>query len=217
MKILVISPHADDEVLGCGAYIMDKSKQGHQVDVVIVTVGSYINFAGNKQSREQKLEEIKKCHKFMGVSNTEIWFEQESLLDTIPERDLVKRIDDKLNEEYDQVFIPYKSNHVDHKAIYEACLASFRLKDSKRVEKEVYLYEYPFINGYDKIEGGAVYFPITDKMLKDKIKAFYFYQTQVKKAPSPLNEEGIETLSKMRGMEVGVKYAEKYYLRHKIL
>lgn len=47
--------------------------------------------------------------------------------------------------------------------------------------------------------------------------AFYKYESQVKRNPSPLNMEGISTLARMRGMEIGVGYAEKFYLRHKII
>ena len=38
-KTLVISPHADDEVLGCGAYIDRETSTGNIVDVLIMAVG----------------------------------------------------------------------------------------------------------------------------------------------------------------------------------
>ena len=33
-KILILSPHADDEVLGCGGIISKYSKEGHEINVV---------------------------------------------------------------------------------------------------------------------------------------------------------------------------------------
>ncbi len=39
MKILVIAPHADDEVLGVGGTIARYAEEGHQVYVCVVTVG----------------------------------------------------------------------------------------------------------------------------------------------------------------------------------
>ena len=36
-KILILSPHADDEVLGCGGIISKYSKEGHEINVLILT------------------------------------------------------------------------------------------------------------------------------------------------------------------------------------
>ena len=36
-KILILSPHADDEILGCGGMISKYSKIGYQIYVVILT------------------------------------------------------------------------------------------------------------------------------------------------------------------------------------
>ena len=33
-NILIISPHADDEILGCGGFISKYSKQNYQINVV---------------------------------------------------------------------------------------------------------------------------------------------------------------------------------------
>ena len=36
-KILIISPHADDEILGCGGFITKYSKQNYHINVLILT------------------------------------------------------------------------------------------------------------------------------------------------------------------------------------
>ena len=36
-NILILSPHADDEILGCGGFISKFSKQNFQVNVLILT------------------------------------------------------------------------------------------------------------------------------------------------------------------------------------
>lgn len=38
-KILVIAPHGDDEVLGCGGYMLDQIKRGAEVHVLFATMG----------------------------------------------------------------------------------------------------------------------------------------------------------------------------------
>ena len=37
-NILVVAPHADDEILGCGATIYKMIQEGHNVYVLIMTV-----------------------------------------------------------------------------------------------------------------------------------------------------------------------------------
>ena len=37
MIIMIIAPHADDEVLGCGGVINKFSKEGHRVIVLVAT------------------------------------------------------------------------------------------------------------------------------------------------------------------------------------
>ena len=41
-RLLVISPHADDEILGCGGLISKIKKDGGKVYVLIFNVGSVI-------------------------------------------------------------------------------------------------------------------------------------------------------------------------------
>ena len=36
-KILILSPHADDEILGCGGFISKYSKKNYDINVLILT------------------------------------------------------------------------------------------------------------------------------------------------------------------------------------
>ena len=36
-KILILSPHADDEILGCGGFISKYSKQNYHINVLVLT------------------------------------------------------------------------------------------------------------------------------------------------------------------------------------
>lgn len=216
-KTLVIAPHADDEVLGCFGFMDKEAKAGNIVDVIIMAVGSYESYAGVNTPPEDKIEEVKSCHAFLGVRNTLIFSDKESKLDTIPQSEIVAFFDETLKNEYDTIFIPYPSRHIDHQVTYNTALASLRLKEGKKPESEVYLYEYPFVHNFDNIEGGAVYLELSVNDINRKSNAFHKYKSQVKKKPSPLNHHGIATLCSMRGMEAGLPYAEKYYLQTKVI
>ena len=36
-KVLILSPHADDEILGCGGFISKYSKQNYHINVLVLT------------------------------------------------------------------------------------------------------------------------------------------------------------------------------------
>ena len=56
--IMVIAPHADDEILGCGGYLLHQVKNGARVVVVLGTIGG-IN---ERQNFEMRLAEAKQVH-----------------------------------------------------------------------------------------------------------------------------------------------------------
>lgn len=216
-KILIIAPHADDEVLGVGGYMLREVEEGSEITVVIMAIGEYIDYNGLKCNPEKKKIEVDVCHQYLGVKRTIVYTDQESKLDTIPESHIVKFLDFIIKDGFDEIFLPYPSRHVDHKVTFNAGMAALRLREGKKPEKRVFLYEYPFINGLDNIDGGCVYCSLTNEQLEDKIEAFSFYKSQIKEFPSPLNANGITTLAKMRGMEAGLHLAEKFYLQRMII
>lgn len=212
MKNIIIAPHADDEVLGCGVFM-----QNNETDVVIMAIGEYVTYEHRSSDVDLRMDELKACHKALGVNKTTILSDLEGTLDTISESKIVGWLDAILSEGYDRVFMPYPSRHIDHRVTYNAVLASLRLRAGKQQEKEVYLYEYPFIMGADHLKGGGVFLPCSELEIMNKVQAFEMYKSQIKPSPSPLNKNGILTLAKMRGMEIGREYAEKYYLQTMIM
>ena len=70
-KILVIAPHCDDEILGCGATINKYFNLGHQITALILTnshIGAPELYTKNKINliRDQTL----KAHKKIGINKT---------------------------------------------------------------------------------------------------------------------------------------------------
>ena len=60
------------------------------------------------------------------------------------------------------------------------------------------------------------YFVNIQKYLNSKIKAIKSYKNELKKPPHSRSIEGIKNLSKIRGNQSGVKYAEAYEIIRKI-
>jgi len=80
------------------------------------------------------------------------------------------------------------------------------------VPKMVALYEYPCLEPGEIIDGGRWYHDIGD-VIDAKCDLMEKYESQIRKAPSPINEEGIRSLAAIRGRECGADYAELFYIQ----
>lgn len=212
-KILVIAPHADDEVLGCGGYLLHSAERGAKIKIVVGTIGG-TDIRQNYDIRKSEFYSV--CHK-LGADFSYIYLEKDALLDTVTSFSLTSTLDSIIDTfRPDEIFINYRSQHQDHIKMYDCAMASMRLREGYS-PKLVALYEYPFVmDGMDIIKGGKLYHDISDN-IRQKIELFGLYKSQIRNAPSPLNAKGIRTLAAVRGMECGVRYAEKFYIQKMIL
>lgn len=212
-KILVLAPHADDEVLGCGGYLLHQIEQGAQVCIVIATIGG----TDKKQVEEVRREEFLNVLNELGAEGKVLFFGKDAMLDTVPAFELTSRIDEIIDEmRPDEVLLSYKSRHQDHIKLYDCAIASFRLREGYQ-PKLIALYEYPFVqDGLEPVKGGKMYHDITD-VIDKKIELFNLYKSQVRQSPSPLNGEGIRKLASFRGIESGLEYAELFYVQKMII
>ena len=53
---------------------------------------------------------------------------------------------------------------------------------------------------------------LTEKNLKDKIKAFNFYKSEIQTRKMPRTNDGLKTLAKYRGKIISSEYAESYQM-----
>lgn len=211
-RILVISPHADDEVLGCGGYLASQRDEGSEIHIVYATIG----IDGNPPREEERAEEAAKVCEKLHASHQILIKNKDGELDMVPTRFFVTQYDAIFDSfRPDELFINYLSWHQDHMKVYDSVMAALRFR-SGFMPRFVALYEYPFIlNQNINISGGLWYHDITET-IDEKIGLFSIYKSQVKQAPSPLNPDGIRQLAMVRGTECCVKYAELFYLQKMI-
>ena len=84
-NILVVAPHADDEVIGCGGIIAKYAKRGYNVYVAIMTnahLGAPELFSADMITKVRK--ESKMAHKILGVKETFFYDFPAPKLDTTP-------------------------------------------------------------------------------------------------------------------------------------
>lgn len=134
MRVLVIAPHQDDEVLACGGTIIKRIREGHQLFIAFMTDGSR---AFGKNADPEKIKSIRKQEAFhatkaMGVKRENLHFldlHDGKLSEEIVE--VQKRLLDMLPIiRPSEVFLPnHDDSHMDHCAANEAVL--FVLKKAK--------------------------------------------------------------------------------------
>jgi LmbE family N-acetylglucosaminyl deacetylase len=217
MKVLVIAPHPDDEVLGCGGTIAKFSQRGDEIHRLIVT--DVYEPDWSKDYRAQKAEEIRAAGGILGIQSTVSLGFPAVRLDTIPQKDLNDAIAGVVRDAApDLAFIPHRGDlNRDHRIVFEAALVALRPVGSRC--RKVLSYEVPSETEWgrplDPFVPG-VYVDITGT-IDTKIRAMETYRTEVKAPPHPRSPEILRALARVRGSEVLVPSAEAYALVREIM
>ncbi len=217
-KILIIAPHPDDEILGCGGTIARCSSAGDEVFVLIVTKGD--DLFDSKLIEDGRRETIE-ADQYLGVKQTFFSDLPSIKLDTLPQYQINEKISDYIKKVCPNIiFIPFYGDlNQDHQIVHNACIVASRPGLSS--VKEIYCYEAASSTNWN-IPGISVnftpnvFFDITDTIEKKK-KAFQIFKSQIRKFPHPRSTEFIESLSMYRGASAGVKNAEAFMQIRKVL
>ena len=214
-QILILSPHADDEILGCGGIISKFSKEGCDINVLILTnANDGAPEIYSKKDIKKIRDESKLANEFIGTKK--LFFENLPAL-TLNQYPLYKisNIIEKyiLKIKPEVVFIPSSNDiHEDHKIIFKAAKVSLRPNKKSNVKK-ILSYEVLSETEWNENEKAFSpnYFVKLNKLnINNKIKAFLKYKSQVKKFPHPRSKEAILSLSRVRGSQVFAEYAEAF-------
>lgn len=213
-SILVISPHADDEAIGCGGMIALATKAGISVTVIVMATGGVKHLHLEKMSTtEKRISEFKTCAHRLGVSNTNVIFPDKDMrLETISSLELVTALDTVLNNnEFDECYLPEPSHNIDHRITYESAMAALR-PGARKFPLMVATYESTNSSWWNNAAmRGKLYVDISST-IEDKIFAFEAYLSQIRSYPHPISSEAIKRLAAFRGLECGVNYAELYQI-----
>lgn len=210
-SVLLLVPHADDELLSFGGLIQRLVNRGDTVYTRLYTCGGPCSNAPSGT----RLDEFKKVQDHLGVpfgQFTVYDFDNDGRLDQVPSCELTTDIDKYIQElKPDEVYCGAYSEHSDHQALYKAFMGAARLK-AGYIPRLMAVGTYPFSDQlYSNPDGGKIFLPMTDEEFKRKMDAFKLYKSQLRPSPSPLGLEGLEAYSKYLGMLCGAPYAELYY------
>lgn len=215
MRILVVSPHADDEVLGCGGFIARRSEEGCEVDVLVGTIGDVVHVDGTlKSSAAERHAELAEAARILGVARHRVLFEgHENRLDTLPRVSIVSELDRAIaGGGYEQVLLPGPSHHQDHRVLLEAGMAALRTRPAVKSVRLVAHYEYAWSAWPESAPSIGKWYVAISRQLGRKLDALRAYRSQLPEAPHPLSPESVERLAAQRGAECGVAHAELFHV-----
>ncbi len=209
MRVIVIAPHNDDEILGVGGTMAKLVKQGHEVIVCEVTAGDLDNEMVQLQKREAIVS-----HDLMGVKTHFMDLPVVGLRE-MTTRELNSAFQEhmiKLNP--DIVFIPHKGDmHIDHRMTIEAAMVALRPATFPNLNA-VYAYETLSETDWNTPSVDNIFIPtmfvdITDE-IEIKLKAMECHRSQLCEYPHPRSLETLKALAMHRGSTVCKKYAEAF-------
>lgn len=120
MKVLVFSPHPDDDLLGCGGSIVKHIRNGNEVKIIYMTSGEAgsLRYSKEELGRIRK-EEAKKVGEFIGISELIFLNNPDGYLE-YDRNNLIKIVNIIRKEKPGLIYIPhFKDNHKDHINTFE--------------------------------------------------------------------------------------------------
>ena len=193
---LVISPHCDDEALGCAGMLYNRKKDSN---TFVYYMGVDLFHIVKREDRVKEVDDVSKYLNFdyrIGTNQVN-HYHRDLIIDEIT--DLINEIKPK------EVFIPNPSYNQDHKEVYDACMIALRPHDRNYFVPCVFVFEVDqyLLWGDNNFEPN--YFEPID--VDSKIKAYEMYKSQVRLFRPP---ELIKNYARIRGLSSNTQYAEAF-------
>lgn len=213
-KVIIMTPHPDDETLGCGGTLLKHHDKKDDVYWLIITNMGEEFGVDRQQQRNEEIKKVASKYNFLDVYNLNF---KAAHLDQVSESELVGAISNIFKEvQPNIVYIPYPSDiHSDHKAVFDATMACtkwFRYPSVEKVLAYETLSETDFtINPDANFFRPNVYVNI-EKYLDEKIEIMKIYESEMGVFPFPRSEKTIRSLAYVRGAASGFEAAEAFML-----
>jgi N-acetylglucosamine malate deacetylase 1 len=198
-RVLVLAPHTDDGEFGCGATISKLIEQGSEV--------YYVAFSACEQSvlpqfpKDILISEVKAATKILGIKPENLIlfkydvrtfnYHRQAILD-----DIIKL---KNDIKPDLIFTPSVNDiHQDHATISNEAVRAFKFSS-------ILCYELPWNNFNFST---SCFSQLTEKNIETKVNALKEYKSQAHRTYA--DENFIKSLATVRGVQIGIKYAEVF-------
>ncbi len=214
-RALVLEPHPDDLVIGCGGITQKLIAQGADVHCMLMShvppnyrkiyddSGKYSEYAG-----DDRMVEADEAARILGLGKRTIAFGHEwhHKLDALPLSDLVSAIETCVREQNpDLVLVPERSFNQDHIAVYEAFKVVMRPHFFRGT---VLAYETTMEREFEP----NVLVPLTKEQMETKLEACKAYESQLGTPNHLFSLETMELAMRYRGRLLYTDAAEAFRL-----
>ena len=210
-RVLVLSPHPDDETLGVGGAIAKFSARGDVVTVL--TVAGHRPPLYTEAEYQKTVTEAKLAHQILGVTESLFLDIPATTIGAMPCHEFYQKITAVVSAVKPHfVLLPYLDGHIDHRYVFEAGMIATRPITFGRDIEIVAAYETLSSTHWNAPHIEPNFTPnwvinVTEYMNK-KQKALECYASQIPPFPGPRSVEAIEALAKFRGTQAGFAYGE---------
>ncbi|MDQ7785099.1 MAG: PIG-L deacetylase family protein [Desulfomonilaceae bacterium] len=219
MRVLVVSPHADDETIGMGGTIARYAAEGHDVVVAVMTGhgDEEPHPIWPRETWDAIRAEAQQAYDILGVKQVVFREIPAARVSDQPVWKLNKITDEVLNTvRPDILYVPFPFDlHKDHRELFHSFAVAWRpCSDAGSSIKEIYSYEVMSETHWNvpQVEPGFLPNVWTDvsKYMETKVKALRCFRTQILPAPHARSIEAVRALAVFRGAQVGVAAAEAF-------
>ncbi|MHA7774495.1 PIG-L deacetylase family protein [Roseibium sp. M-1] len=211
--VLVVAPHADDETLGAGGFLLRARAEGHPIHWLIVTKISVDDGWPEEKvvRREREIAEVTGAFGFEKVHRLSF---PAANLDLVKTSELVQSIGAVVREVAPaMLLLPHRGDaHSDHQAVHDAgiaCVKWFRYPSIRWAFVYETLSETDISARRDDSFRPEIFIEITD-YLSEKVRILNLFGDEIQNFPFPRSELAIESLAHIRGAASGFKAAEAF-------
>ena len=215
-RLLIVSPHPDDEVIGCGGLLARAKGEKAEIFVFYMCVGECRQLVTGSTDANARMKELgdvaRECNfrykiHFMGKEFVR--------LDIVAQKDLIDPIEDIIEDFKPNIIcIPSPGSYdQDHRATFMACVTALRPvpRNIRHFVPIVLIFEEPYTWTTGELFKPNFYLDTTD--IEDKkVALMKLYKSQDREPPFSRSGENLIHYMRIRGSEVGLKSAEAFHL-----
>ena len=220
-KVLIISAHPDDEVLGCGG-VLAKQKQRTEFYCLFLGEGSSARFPGDQLKSPGCLEAIdyrndcsRKALAFLSVKNYQFLNYRCGALDNVPIIELNHHIEKVINSFRPDIVITHSNLDCnnDHRIVSRAVDMATRPKRESSVLQLLH-FEVQSTSelNYSSPFAPNVFLELSQEWLDMKIEAMRLYDGESQLDDFSRSPSSLASLARYRGIQSGYRYAEAFKL-----
>jgi LmbE family N-acetylglucosaminyl deacetylase len=215
MRTLVVAPHPDDEILGCGGTLLRRKAEGGTLGWLIVT-GMTAEAGWPIDRIQQRNDEIKTVAGMIGFDEVFNLGLPPAGLDALPLGDLVSSFSEVFKSfAPEEVFVPHHGDvHSGHRVTFDvvaACAKWFRYPSVRRVLAYETVSETEFgLCREDAFHPN--YFVDIEPYHERKLEIMGVYRSELGVFPFPRSVRAMRALAEWRGASAGYMAAEAFQL-----